>query len=72
MVGRTPMKIDLTDTQVIKPRRIFKCRNEGKFLTRKEVWKDHKQEYHCCSCGSKVEDVTNTETGQSCLMVMAL
>lgn len=62
----------LTDTMVMKPRRIFKCKDESKFIPRSDVWKDGKGDYHCPTCGSKVEDVTNTETGRSCLEIIAI
>lgn len=64
--------IKLTDTMVMKPRRIFHCDTENKMLDRPSVWKDHNGEYHCGGCGDVVRDVTNTETGQSCLQFIML
>ena len=72
MKKMTAKNISITDTQTIRPRRIFKCQGENKMMARADVWKDHKNQYHCPTCGSVVEDVTNTETGRDCLEIMAL
>jgi len=66
-MGNKIKRIDLTDTLTLKPRRVFHCDKENKMLVRTGVWKDGNGKYFCGTCGDPVRDVTNTETGQSCL-----
>lgn len=65
------------DTSVIiKPRRVYKCRNRihesDMFLARKDVKKDEDGNYHCRFCDDFVEDVTDTETGSNLMEVIGL
>lgn len=68
-----PEKYDpKTDTVRISPNRVYKCVQENRTMSRRYVSKDHKGQFHCGSCGSLVEDVTNTETGQDFIQVVGL
>lgn len=62
----------MTDTVTIKPRRVYKCVQEGRRMLRKDVSKDHHGKFHCGSCGGIVEDVTNTDTGRYLLEILAV
>jgi hypothetical protein len=70
------MKISMeelqNDTVRIAPRRVYKCKQDNRIMSRQHVTKDHNGKFHCGSCGSLVEDVTNTETGESFIQVVAL
>ena len=61
-----------TQTMRMAPRRIFKCPEENRVLERKLVIKDTKGEYHCPSCGGRVTDVTDTETGKDFMEILGL
>ncbi len=66
------MKPDLTDTIVMKPRRIFKCELENRVMPRKDVWKDAFGKYRCTSCGEEVKDVTDTDTGRDLMEIFCI
>jgi hypothetical protein len=66
-------RIDPTqDTMVIKPRRVYKCEQENRTMSRKDVWKDAFGKFHCSSCSGEVKDVTDTETGKNLMEIMGL
>jgi predicted SprT family Zn-dependent metalloprotease len=62
----------LTETVKIEPRRVYKCKQDNRMASRQDVLKDSEGKYHCKRCGGLVEDVTNTETGQSFIQVLSL
>lgn len=61
------MSEDMKDTMIMKPRRVYKCKQDNRKMARKDVWKDAFGKFHCSSCGGYVEDVTDLETGQNIL-----
>lgn len=65
-------KPDPNDTQVIRPRRVYKCVRENKLLMRSDVWKDHKGDYHCPTCSDRVEEVTDTTTGHDFMEILGV
>ncbi len=66
------LKSNPNDSQIITPRRVYKCGNEGKLMMRDEVWKDHAGIYHCGYCACPVTDVTLTTTGHDFMEVMGI
>jgi len=67
------MNVNLqTETVKLYPRRIFKCVQENRVMERQYVSKDHKGNYRCGSCGSNVQDVTDTETGRDFMEILAI
>ena len=59
-----PVRINLTESMILKPRRVFKCNREHRFMDRTGVWKDHDGRYHCGMCSEEVKDISNTYTGK--------
>lgn len=54
---------------LIKPRRVYECKNCVRIATRKDVNKiDGK--YHCRVCGGEVEDITNRTTGKDFMEIV--
>ena len=66
------MNDKLYETVKISPKRVFKCLQDNRIESRQNVKKDRQGKYHCPECGGLVEDITDTETGQSFIQVLFL
>jgi len=64
--------VNLLNSVVIKPRRVFSCKGCGSILPRKNIYKDKNSVYRCSTDHTVVEDITNRKTGQDFMEIVGI
>ena len=62
--------INLLNSIILRPRRVYKCPGCGSILPRKNVYKDKDGVYRCNTDHKAVEDITDRETGQDFMEIV--